>query len=405
MEHMSTRAALRRPVVYLHIGEPKSGTTYLQEIVWSNRDELLGQGLHLLGERRGDQFRASQDLRGVPMPPGSIAPSWVGEWDAFAREAVREPRRVLISQEHLCGATPEQAKRALDAFAGAEVHVIITVRDFVSLLPAEWQETVKHRNQRDWSSWLADITAGASALDEPAQRMNWFWRAHDTPAILRRWTVGVPDDRVHVVTVPRSRTNPTLLWERFAGILGVDPRSVDTTRARANATLGIVETELLRRLNGRVVEQVPQWFYAAEVKGHVAHKLLAERPPSARPQLPAEYVEWAHQRGEQVIEELAASRYQIVGDLAELRAPKPDGATSPPQPDPTDSEVLDAALDTIAKMLRDEHTRHMAELKKQQRRGKAGQVAAQPDPVRRFLRRHPKALRIAKRARAVVRRG
>jgi len=346
-----------RPVVYLHIGEPKCGTTYLQHIAWRNRDELRRQGLIVPGGRPADVFRASQDLRELPVPAGDPGPSWHGAWDALVEQANRTPRAALISQEHLCGATEHQALRALRSLAHAEVHIVVTVRDFVSLLPAEWQETVKHRNARAWQGWLSDIR-GSEGGDPSGDRTRWFWRAHDTMAVLRRWSVGIPAERVHVITVPQSRTRPTLLWERFAGVLGVDPATVDTTGARANATLGVAETEMLRRLNQRLPADLPQWFYAQEVKGQIAHRALAARPPGPRPQLPDEYAAWAMARGERIAAELAGSGYHIAGDLAELRGTATSAPATPTEP--SDTDVLDAALDTLAHLLKDRHRHHPA---------------------------------------------
>ena len=59
---------------------------------------------------------------------------------------------------------------------------MLTVRDMASLLPAEWQETVKHRNDRGWEDWLADVIDRESV--DPDRRQWWFWRVHDTLAIL-----------------------------------------------------------------------------------------------------------------------------------------------------------------------------------------------------------------------------
>jgi hypothetical protein len=69
------------PVVYLHVGEPKSGTTFLQQVMWGNRAVLAGQGVLLPGAHAQDHFRATQDLRGVPQAPEDPAGSYEGEWD------------------------------------------------------------------------------------------------------------------------------------------------------------------------------------------------------------------------------------------------------------------------------------------------------------------------------------
>jgi hypothetical protein len=53
----------RPPRVYLHIGEPKTGTTFLQHALWGNRARLAGQGVLLPGYTRRDHSRASRDLR------------------------------------------------------------------------------------------------------------------------------------------------------------------------------------------------------------------------------------------------------------------------------------------------------------------------------------------------------
>ena len=342
---------MSRPRVYLHIGEPKSGTTYLQEIVWRNRETLRRQGLRLPGNDVNDHFRASQDLRNAARSADDPAPPWSGLWDELAREAVRGPGSALISQEHLCGATDAQVMRALHSLLGAEVHIVLTVRDFASLLPAEWQETVKHRNGRAWHRWLADIAA-TETRTAVGGRARWFWSAHDTAGLLRRWGAAVPPQRVHVVTVPHTRTEPHLLWERFASLLEVDAESVDTSDVRSNATLGIVETELLRRLNLRLPDEIPQWYYTTEVKEHLAQEVLAARPAGARPQLPEKYAAWAHERSERVIEELTQQGYDIVGDVADLR-PAAMRAAEPAAP--TSAQLLDAALDALAGVLRDQY--------------------------------------------------
>ena len=59
--------------VFLHIGEPKTGTTFIQQVMWSNRAELAAEGVVLPGHHPQDHYRASQDLRGIQKLPSDPA--------------------------------------------------------------------------------------------------------------------------------------------------------------------------------------------------------------------------------------------------------------------------------------------------------------------------------------------
>ena len=349
------------PVIYLHVGEPKSGTTFLQETLWGNRDAIARQGLQLPGLHSQEHFRANLDLREVPQAPDDPAGSYAGEWRLLAAQALRAQQRAIISHEQLAGATRRQARDALESLAGAEVHVVLTVRDFASLLPAEWQETVKHRNVHTWQKWVHRVIAtqpAPTAAGWDGEKRRWFWQVHDTLDVLRRWSQGIPRDRVHVVTVPPRGSSPTLLWERFASVLGIDPASVDLSTARQNASLGLAEAELLRRLNRalRAGDPLPDWFYSEHVKERLAHDVLSRRASADRPRLNARQAKWAVQRADSVIASLAESGFHIVGDLEELRPPtgaSVSGRVATRRVPTTD--MLDAAVASLAALLRDEY--------------------------------------------------
>src|ERR1700734_1885141 len=171
-----------RPRVLVHIGEPKTGTTFLQQVMWSNRAELAAQGGVLPGHHPQDHFRASQDLRGIEKRADDPAGSWAGEWEILAHQARQAPRAAVISHELFSAVDGQQAAAAVRSLQPAEVHIVLTVRDMASLLPAEWQETIKHRNDRGWEDWLADVIDRESV--DPDRRQWWFWRGHDTLALL-----------------------------------------------------------------------------------------------------------------------------------------------------------------------------------------------------------------------------
>src|SRR6202142_3436662 len=135
---MATRAAEQtpatpdggrpRPRVLVHIGEPKTGTTFLQQVMWSNRAELAARGVGLPGHHPQDHFRASQDLRGVEKRAGDPAGSGAGEWEIVAHQARQAPRAAVISHELFSAAAEQQAARAVRSLEPAEVHVVLTVR-------------------------------------------------------------------------------------------------------------------------------------------------------------------------------------------------------------------------------------------------------------------------------------
>lgn len=348
-----------RPVVYLHVGEPKSGTTFVQQVMWSNRDELARQGVLLPGSHAQDHFRANQDLREVPQATDDPTGSHVGEWNLLVKQALHADRAAVISHELLAAATAEQAARGLASLADAEVHVVVSLRDFESLLPAEWQETVKHRNQQPWETWITRVMSRGVG-GKPGQA-RWFWRVHDTPEVLRRWTQGVPPERVHVVTMPRPGSPPDLLWTRFASVLDVDPAPFDLSAARANTSLGLAEVEMLRRLNvalGR--DGVGTFFYAVNVKERLAHDYLAKRPAALKPRMSEEARAWARARCELVVTSLRESGFQIVGDVEELlpRAAGTPGRSATQEVATEDvpaEDVLDAAIGALATVLHNQY--------------------------------------------------
>jgi hypothetical protein len=370
--------------VFLHIGEPKTGTTFLQQVMWSNRAELAARGVVLPGHHPQDHFRASQDLRSIQKLARDPAGSWTGEWEILARQAAQAAqagKTAVISHELFSAADEEQAERAVTSLRPAEVHIVITVRDMATLLPAEWQETVKHRNTRAWEDWLGDVIDAESGA--PDRRQFWFWRVHDTLAIGGIWSQYVPPERIHVITTAPRNAGTSLLWQRLAAVLGIDPGIADTSRARPNASLGLAEIEFLRRLNQALPGEVPDWFYMWNVKEAVAHQALAARPPGARLVLPAERDAWAKEQAETLVAGLQDSGYDLVGDLDELR---PRQVTEPgaSPADQTDGQMLDAAVQAAAALVVNQYHREYPAAKPRQgeRGGLAGRlesaVAASP---------------------------
>jgi hypothetical protein len=343
--HGSRRAGDGPPRIYLHIGEPKAGTTFLQQTMWRNRARLAARGIVLPGHYPEDHFRACQDLRGIPKLASDPAASWIGEWEVLAGQARRAPEAAVISHELLAACDADQADRAVRSLLPADVHIILTVRDFGTLLPAEWQETIKNRNTLEWEKWLGGVIEIESV--SPSRRQWKFYKVHDTLAILDLWSRHIPRDHVHVIILPQRGSPETLLWERFASVIGVDPACADPTLARSNSSLGVPETEFLRRLNAALPPEMPDWFYMRDIKKLIAHGTLAGRAHEAPLVLPPGREAWAREQGEILVAGLRDSKFDVVGDLSELLPGPAAGPYVKPADQPAEL-LLDVAVSAAA---------------------------------------------------------
>jgi len=391
----------RGPRIYVHIGEPKTGTTFLQDALWANRARLAVQGLQLPGYSDRDHSRASRDLRETPRPASDPADPWTGEWDVLAGQALCVRQQAVISNELLAASSPQQAERAVWSLLGAEVHVVATVRNFAALLPAEWQEAVKCRGTAGWEAWLDAVIAAEGAADR--RRRSWFWRVHDTLAILDMWSRHIPPDQVHVVTVAQQAPG-SLLWTRFAAAMDIDPGGCEVTRGRRNSSLGYAETEFLRRMNEALPAEMPDWFYAREIKQILAHGVLGDHPHHARPVLPPSHAAWAAEQAEILLAGLRDAKYDIVGDLADLLPAEEAGHASPAdEPAPQRAEQQLEAAVQAAVSLADRYYQVLYPVRQRQPHRGARQRASD---IKWAILNGPRVRRVLRRAshRAAVRR-
>jgi hypothetical protein len=331
--------------VYLHIGAPKTGTTYLQNILFTNRAALRRNGLLYPGNAVRSHFWASQDLREIAFH-GHVEPQVSGAWNRLVDQIRGYGGPAVIDHEILAATSAAQIDRALADLDFADVHIIFTARDIARQLPAAWQERIKNRDTLGYRAFLDGVHAG---LTGPGPK-RYFWPLHDVPGILARWSRDLPPDRVHLVTLPHSGADPALLWQRFAGVLGIDPDGYDTDLSRENTSLTAAEAAVLRALNAELDGvDVPWPVYRSAVKHGLSGALGANPRTAARIELPTDVYEWVVQWTHDAVAELAKAGYHVVGDLDELiPAGRPTGAD--PDAVPAEDRV-EAATRMLGAML------------------------------------------------------
>lgn len=331
--------------MFLHVGAPKTGTTYLQNILFTNRAKLRRAGLLYPGNAVRSHFWASQDLRGTAFH-GHVEAQVSGAWERMVDEIRGFDGDAIVDHEILAAASADQIDRALADLRFADVHIVFTARDIARQLPAAWQERIKNKDTLTYRSFLDGVHAGLTGTGP----RKYFWPLHDVPEILARWSRNLPADHVHLVTLPPSGGDPTLLWQRFAGVLRIDADSYDTDLGRENTSLTAAQAAVLRQLNEQLDDvDVPWPIYRSAVKHGLSGALGGETRAAGRIELPADVYEWVVTWSQHAVAELRAARYAIAGDLAEfLPAARPTGA------DPDDvpaEERAAAATHMLAAML------------------------------------------------------
>lgn len=335
---------------FLHIGTPKSGTTYVQSLWWQNRDALAEQRLLLPGGSEREQFHAAAVVRDNAGVLATMDDHQRRAWDRLVDEVAEWEGDALISQEQLVEADDDHARDAVRRLAGVskEVHVVITVRDLVRQIPSAWQQRVKHGSDTTLRRFCARV-----AKDDPDFN---FWRHQDVPRILERWAATLPPDHVHVVPLPPPGAPRELLWQRLAGLLGIDDTGLDLQAPRANETLQPEEIELLRQVN----VHFPRAHHDVAMSRHLRRVLESHlgqaEATTRRLALAPDRHQWAVERGNRMVDELVTLPYDVIGDLADLR-PDPQQAEGVDPDAVPDGEVLAAATALVADLVRESSPR------------------------------------------------
>lgn len=375
--------------LFVHIGLQKTGTSYLQSIFWQNLDALREQGLDMVPPSKRETFWLMLRVRNRYNP--EIDPDNVGEaLQRLPRQlAEATSPRALISEESLAPANPDQIRQLLEACGDREVHVVLTVRDLARQVPSAWQQNLQSGSDETFEAYLGRLrkTEGRSKLQ--------LWRNKDVVAVLERWRQQVPAERIHVVTVPPSGSDPELLLRRFCEVIDVDAQRLDREVARSNSGLRHVHAEVMRRVNANLDDD----HRRRDVYGDIGKRFLAVQVlgdgGGERMRLPRELQPWCAEVSQRYVDHIAGGGYQVVGDLEDLLPT--DAGFVDVVSEPTEREVAEAASAALAAVLADQMDRL------RHRRAQQAEQAAQAQVPVSFGRRVVR--RVAREARAGLRRG
>lgn len=332
----------------LHVGVPKSGTSFLQETLRANADRLEAAGVRYPTELHKGLFHAALELGGNHPGWGVPDRRVRGSWARLCRRARRYGGTTVLSNELFSNVDAADVPGALKHLEGLDVHLVVTARDLARQLPAEWQEGVKHGRTVGYQRFLDRV--GDPARRHPhAQK---FWQHQDVADLLDRWGAHLPADHVHLVTVPQPGAPRDVLWRRFCEVVGVDPDVAVLPTTGANVSLGVTAVDVLRRVNGRLrlLDDRPPGLRRTVKQVLVNAALRADTSP--RVGTPDELLPRLQEITDAWVERVRVAGYQVVGDLDDL-TPRPASGAGPARPRVRARDSRDLALDAVAVLTRE----------------------------------------------------
>jgi hypothetical protein len=336
----------------------KTGTTFLQDLMSANKEALAQAGFLFPGERWTDQSSAVRDVLdfSITDPRGHGGSS--GMWERISGQMLaHDGTASVLSMEFLSYADAERATRIVESLRGAEVHVVLTVRDAAAAIPAQWQTSCRNGAKVTFRGFVQGVGVLLDEHDEHDEHdqddgklrrgARIFQRTQGVARMLDVWVPLVGRKRVHVVTVPPRGSDPDLLWHRFAHVIGVDPSVCRDRTVDSNPSLGLASTELLRRVNGEL-GKVDYFDYARTVKRQLAREILGSRASlESRAWLNRKGLRFAAQWNRKVREAIERHGVMVVGTLDDLPVAPPGPEVPTVLPAPTAEELLDAAVTAV----------------------------------------------------------
>ncbi|MBA2456251.1 MAG: hypothetical protein H0V48_06920 [Nocardioidaceae bacterium] len=335
--------------VFVHVGLPKTGTTFLQDLMRQHRAALQSVGVCYPDDGHRDHFFAALDARGDHVFAGGVRPAARGAWPRLVKLALACEGTVVLGHEILATAPPDQARAALAALDGVEVHVVATARDPARQVVADWQESIKHGRRLRFAAYVGKAGLGGQD-DSESETGPVPFRGQQLAEVLDSWGGALPAERVHVVTVPPAGTQPALLWHRFADTIGIaDPaRFPPGDEVRANPSLGVADIEVMRRVSTFLDSRLVASEFGAVAKNLYAQRILAQVSRTPAPVPPADLMPTLEALAERWIAAVTERGYTVHGDLKELRP----GAVAGRGPEDWDmEEALDTATAATAELL------------------------------------------------------
>jgi hypothetical protein len=211
-----------------------------------------------------------------------------------------------------------------------------------------WQQNTLKGRAIAWPDYVAAVRAPDQG---PSSAGVAFWLRYDLKRILGVWAAEFGADRTHVVIVPPTQAPPRELFERFAAATGIETKQLRLPDKLVNRSPDPVSTELIRRLNARMRDDLTEHEYLQLIR-RLRPSLRPSDASHGGPSFLPDHSAWVSECSEALISHLRDFDYQIVGDLDDLR-PRFDEPECEETSAVSDSVLVGRALAVLDFLLRE----------------------------------------------------
>lgn len=221
----------------VHIGQMKSGTTYIQNSLHQNRAELYRQGYLYPGGLFNHQH-ACYGICGGDIPWVRTGKKWEQLGSDLVDEIKSSEKDVILSAEALSCMDEKGVASFIEKMEGVD-KIVITVRNFYRVILSAWQQSIKGGGVKSLPEFISYI--GHCRSDNTG-----MWKNYSFGESARIWSKYAPINLI----VTDGRQPSSYLLKKFCESCGVgeifEPK-LDSEQE--NKSLKREDAELLRSLN------------------------------------------------------------------------------------------------------------------------------------------------------------
>jgi hypothetical protein len=219
--------------IVVHIGPPKTGTTWLQRSVLPHFDDvhvpLTPEGVReCLSLRTPETFEPLDVHRRLEGALKSSASAIVISDERLAGPPIGHQFERTVLARRVCGMFPN-------------ARILITTRSQPSAIASLYRHYVTWNNE---TGRIEDFLAQSDGVFG----RGFDWAYYDYESLARQYGAQIGDDRVHILPLELSRADLSAYLQRLAGVLGVAPPEAVSVDAR-NEGIHDVCVPVMRAIN------------------------------------------------------------------------------------------------------------------------------------------------------------